>query len=48
MDNLWLEVTLPVPAEELDRVSRVLGVSQVQVSRIERRAVAKLREELTE
>ncbi len=31
-----------------DRVSRVLGVSQVQVSRIERRAVAKLREALTE
>ena len=30
-----------------DRVSRVLGVSQVQVSRIERRAVAKLREALT-
>lgn len=31
-----------------DRVSKVLGVSQVQVSRIERRAVAKLRETLTE
>ena len=31
-----------------DRVSRVLGVSQVQVSRIERRAVAKLREALAE
>ena len=31
-----------------DRVSKVLGVSQVQVSRIERRAVAKLREALTE
>ena len=31
-----------------DRVSRVLGVSQVQVSRIERRAVARLREALTE
>ena len=31
-----------------DRVSKVLGVSQVQVSRIERRAVAKLREVLTE
>ena len=31
-----------------DRVSRVLGVSQVQVSRIERRAVAHLREALTE
>ena len=31
-----------------DRVSTVLGVSQVQVSRIERRAVAKLREALTE
>ena len=31
-----------------DRVSRVLGVSQVQVSRIERRAVAKLREALTQ
>ena len=30
-----------------DRVSRVLGVSQVQVSRIERRAVARLREALT-
>ena len=30
-----------------DRVSKVLGVSQVQVSRIERRAVAKLREALT-
>ena len=31
-----------------DKVSKVLGVSQVQVSRIERRAVAKLREVLTE
>ena len=31
-----------------ERVSRVLGVSQVQVSRIERRAVARLRETLTE
>ena len=31
-----------------DRVSKVLGVSQVQVSRIERRAVARLREALTE
>ena len=31
-----------------DRVSRVLGVSQVQVSRIERRAVAHLREALTQ
>ncbi len=31
-----------------DRVSKVLGVSQVQVSRIERRAVAKLREALAE
>ena len=31
-----------------DRVSKVLGVSQVQVSRIERRAVAKLREALME
>ncbi len=31
-----------------DRVSKVLGVSQVQVSRIERRAVAHLREALTE
>ena len=31
-----------------DRVSRVLGVSQVQVSRIERRAVERLREALTE
>ena len=31
-----------------DRVSRVLGVSQVQVSRIERRAVNHLRERLTE
>ena len=31
-----------------DRVSKVLGVSQVQVSRIERRAVTKLREALTE
>lgn len=31
-----------------DKVSKVLGVSQVQVSRIERRAVAKLREALTE
>lgn len=31
-----------------DRVSKVLGVSQVQVSRIERRAVAKLREALTQ
>ena len=31
-----------------DRVSKVLGVSQVQVSRIERRAVSKLREALTE
>ncbi len=30
-----------------DRVSRVLGVSQVQVSRIERRAVEHLREALT-
>ena len=30
-----------------DRVSKVLGVSQVQVSRIERRAVARLREALT-
>ena len=29
-----------------DRVSKVLGVSQVQVSRIERRAVARLREAL--
>ena len=29
------------------RAARVLGVSQVQVSRIERRAVAMLREELT-
>ena len=24
MDNLWLEVTLPVPADELDRVCDVL------------------------
>ena len=31
-----------------DRVSKVLGVSQVQVSRIERRAVAHLREALLE
>jgi RNA polymerase sporulation-specific sigma factor len=31
-----------------DRMSKVLGVSQVQVSRIERRAVAHLREALTE
>lgn len=31
-----------------DRVSRVLGVSQVQVSRIERRAVQHLREALTQ
>ena len=31
-----------------DRVSKVLGVSQVQVSRIERRAMAHLREALTE
>ena len=31
-----------------DRVSKVLGVSQVQVSRIERRAVAHLRETLME
>ena len=31
-----------------DRVSRVLGVSQVQVSRIERRAVSRLRDRLTE
>ena len=31
-----------------DRVSKVLGVSQVQVSRIERRAVARLREALAE
>lgn len=31
-----------------DRVSRVLGVSQVQVSRIERRAVGHLREQLAE
>ena len=31
-----------------DRVSKVLGVSQVQVSRIERRAAAHLREALTE
>ena len=31
-----------------DRVSKVLGVSQVQVSRIERRAVARLREVLME
>lgn len=31
-----------------DRVSRVLGVSQVQVSRIERRAVSRLREKLAE
>ena len=31
-----------------DRVSRVLGVSQVQVSRIERRAAAHLRETLTQ
>ena len=31
-----------------ERVSRVLGVSQVQVSRIERRAVAMLRQALTE
>ena len=31
-----------------DRVSKVLGVSQVQVSRIERRAVARLREALVE
>lgn len=31
-----------------DRVSKVLGVSQVQVSRIERRAVSRLREALTE
>ena len=30
-----------------DRVSKVLGVSQVQISRIERRAVARLREALT-
>ncbi|MEG0320904.1 MAG: sigma-70 family RNA polymerase sigma factor [Oscillospiraceae bacterium] len=30
-----------------DRTARVLGVSQVQVSRIEKRAVARLREELT-
>ena len=30
-----------------DRAARVLGVSQVQVSRIEKRAVARLREELT-
>jgi len=30
-----------------DKVSKVLGVSQVQVSRIERRAVTKLREALT-
>ena len=31
-----------------DRISRVLGVSQVQVSRIERRAVTHLRAKLTE
>ena len=31
-----------------DRVSKVLGVSQVQVSRIERRAVAHLRESLSD
>ena len=31
-----------------DRVARVLGVSQVQVSRIERRAIARLREALSE
>ena len=31
-----------------DRVSRVLGVSQVQVSRIERRAIGRLREALSE
>ncbi len=31
-----------------DRVSRVLGVSQVQVSRIERKAVERLRKALTE
>jgi len=31
-----------------DRISKILGVSQVQVSRIERRAVARLREVLTE
>lgn len=31
-----------------DRVSRVLGISQVQVSRIERRAVSRLRAKLTE
>ncbi len=31
-----------------DRVARVLGVSQVQVSRIERKAVARLREALEE
>jgi len=31
-----------------DKVSKVLGVSQVQVSRIERRAVSRLREALTE
>ena len=31
-----------------DRVSRVLGVSQVQVSRIERRAIGHLRQALSE
>ena len=31
-----------------DRVSRVLGVSQVQVSRIERRAIGRLRQALSE
>ncbi len=31
-----------------DRAARVLGVSQVQVSRIERRAISRLREALTE
>ena len=31
-----------------DRVSRVLGVSQVQVSRIERRAIGRLRESLSD
>ena len=31
-----------------ERCSRILGVSQVQVSRIERKAVQKLREKLLE
>ena len=31
-----------------ERVARVLGVSQVQVSRIERRAIGRLRESLSD